>query len=83
MSDPVPSQNARQLADSHLTYIGASRIGTGAHAVYDVYGPGRGPQLGTVERYYATWRARDNDGNEKVSDARWKAATALWGVWHG
>lgn len=62
-----------QLADSHLTYISA---GLGK---YDVYPPHRGSQLGTVTRGNGVWIARDLNGNERVSAARWRAAVALWG----
>ena len=63
------------MADSHLTYIQAP-----VPSRYDVYRRDRGAQLGYVERCRGGWRAHDLERNVSAyGDARWVAATALWG----
>ena len=71
-----------QLADSHLTYIGArSRPGTSELARYDVYPRRGGLQLGWVVRYRHEWVAISDDPavDNVPGRTRWEAATAMWG----
>lgn len=65
------------MSDYHLAYVPGERT-NGVDAAYDVYPIERGLQLGIVTRRDKIWTARDFDGREKVSSARWMACAALW-----
>ena len=66
-----------QLADGHLTYIGAMAM---SGTAYDVYGPQPGLQLGRVYKTREGWTAQGFEVGlrSRPRRTRWEAALELW-----